>query len=88
MPGRIVSHLMLLLVTFAVATTLIVGGLSLLASLERDQVAVVERTAEASADESRPAPSPSGTVALIFAGIVLLAALPPVHRVYYRSDWP
>jgi hypothetical protein len=28
-------------------------------------------------------------VALIFAGILLLAALPPVHRVYvyHRSEW-
>ena len=87
MTGRIVPRLIRLLVAVAVASALMVAAPSLLASLGRDQVAVVERTAEASADERRPAPAPSGTVVLLFAGIVLLAALSPVHRVYYRPDW-
>jgi hypothetical protein len=98
---RIVSHLILLLVVLAAATTLMVGGLSLLASttpadaaqlLQRDQVAAVERAVEAPAEEA-PDTSPTPVVVLVFAGIVLMAALPPIHRVhvyhrsYHRSDW-
>jgi hypothetical protein len=95
---RIVSRLALLLVALAAATALVVGGLSALASatpsdqaplLERDQVAAVERAIEAPADEAAGA-SPTPAVVLVFAGIVLMAALPPVHRVhvYHRSHHP
>ena len=98
---RIVSRLILLLVVLAAATALMVGGLSLLASttpadaaqlLQRDQVAAVERVVEAPAEEA-PGTSPTPAVVLVFAGIVLMAALPPIHRVhvyhrsYHRSDW-
>ena len=98
---RIVSRLILLLVVLAAATALMVGGLSLLASttpadaaqlLQRDQVAAVERAVEAPAEEA-PGTSPTPAVVLVFAGIVLMAALPPIHRVhvyhrsYHRSDW-
>lgn len=98
---RIVTRLTLLLVALAAATALLVGGLAVLAStapvdpaslLEPDQVATVERAIEAPAeDASGPATTPA--VVLIFAGIVLMAALPPIHRVhvyhrsYHRSDW-
>jgi hypothetical protein len=98
---RIVTRLTLLLVALAAATALLVGGLAVLAStapvdaaslLEQDQVATVERAIEAPAEESSgPATTPA--VVLIFAGIVLMAALPPIHRVhvyhrsYHRSDW-
>jgi hypothetical protein len=98
---RIVARLTLLLVALAAATALLVGGLAVLAStapvdaaslLDQDQAATVERAIEAPAEESSgPAATPA--VVLIFAGIVLMAALPPIHRVhvyhrsYHRSDW-
>ena len=99
---RTVSRLALLLVALAAATALVVGALSVLASttpadasplLERDQAAAVERAVEAPATEA-PGTSPTPVVALVFAGIVLMAALPPIHRVhvyhrpYHRYDWP
>jgi hypothetical protein len=95
---RIVTRVALLLVALAAAPALMVGGLTALASvdatslLQQDQVAAVEQAVEAPAEESSgPAPTPA--VVLIFAGIVLMAALPPIHRVhvyhrsYHRSDW-
>ena len=99
---RIVTRLALLLVALAAATALLVGGLSLLASttaaqaaplLERDQAAAVERAIEAPVKEAPADASSTPTVVLVFAGIVLMAALPPIHRVhvyhrsYHRSDW-
>jgi hypothetical protein len=98
---RIVTRLTLLLAALAAVTVLMLGGLSLLAStapadaasfLQRDQVASVERTIEAPAEESS-GPGATPVVVLIFAGIVLMAALPPIHRIhvyhqsYHRSDW-
>jgi hypothetical protein len=95
---RIVSRLILLLVALAAATALMVGALSVLNPddaaklLERDQVAAVERAIETPAEEAAGT-SPTPAVVLIFAGIVLMAALPPIHRVhvyhrsYHRSDW-
>jgi hypothetical protein len=95
---RIVSRLILLLVALAAATALMVGALSVLNPddaaklVERDQVAAVERAIETPAEEASGT-SPTPAVALIFAGIVLMAALPPIHRVhvyhrsYHRSDW-
>jgi hypothetical protein len=95
---RIVSKLTLLLVALAAATALMVGALSVLNPddaaklLERDQVAAVERAIETPAEEASGT-SPTPAVVLIFAGIVLMAALPPIHRVhvyhrsYHRSDW-
>jgi hypothetical protein len=79
-----------------------IGALSLLASttpadaamvLEHDQVAAVERAIEAPAAEETADATPTPAIVLVFAGIVLMAALPPIHRVhvyhrsYYRSDW-
>ena len=98
---RIVSRLILLLVVLTAATAVMVGALSLLAStpsadaaplLHRDQVAEVRQAIDAPAEEPSDA-SPTPAVVLVFAGIVLMAALPPIHRVhvYYRShygsDW-
>jgi hypothetical protein len=95
---RTVSRLILLLVALAAATALMVGALSVLNPddaaklLERDQVAAVERAIETPAEEASGT-SPTPAVVLIFAGIVLMAALPPIHRVhvyhrsYHRSDW-
>ena len=102
MTVRIVSRLVLLLVALAAATVLVVGGLSRLASTapadavsltQRNQAAAVERAIEAPAEPADSSPTP--LVVLVFAaGIVLMAALPPVHRVhvyhrshYYRPDW-
>jgi hypothetical protein len=98
MTVRIVSRMILLLVALAAATALMVGALSVLNPqdaaklLERDQVAAVERAIEAPAEEPSGS-SPTPAVVLIFAGIVLMAALPPIHRVhvyhrsYHRADW-
>ena len=102
MTTRIVSRVTILLVALAAATALMIGALSLLAStspadaatlLERDQVAAVQRTVEAPATEQTSDATPTPAVVLVFAGIVLMAALPPIHRVhvYHRShhryDW-
>jgi hypothetical protein len=100
---RIVTRLTLFLVALVAATALMLGVLSLLASttaadaaplLQRDQAASVERAIEAPANEAPANEAPADTsptpgVALVFAGIVLMAALPPIHRVhvYHRSDW-
>jgi hypothetical protein len=98
---RIVSRLILLLVVLTAATAVMVGALSLLASataadaaplLQRDQVAEVRQAIEAPAAEPSDT-SPTPAIVLLFAGIVLMAALPPIHRVhvyhrsYHRSDW-
>ena len=100
---RIVSRVTMLLVALAAATALMLGALSLLAStapadaamlLERDQVAAVQRTIEAPATKETSDATPTPAIVLVFAGIVLMAALPPIHRVhvyhrssYHRSDW-
>jgi hypothetical protein len=98
MTVRIVTRLVLLLVALAAATVLLVGGLSRLASAtpadavsltQRDQAAAVERASETPAEQA----DGSAVVVLVLAGIVLMAALPPVHRVHvyhrshYRPDW-
>jgi hypothetical protein len=98
---RVASRLVLLLGGLALATALVVGALSLLASpppveasplLGHDQVAAVQRAVEVPVEaEAATDDSPTPAVALVFAGIVLLAALPPAYRVhvYHRShhDW-
>jgi hypothetical protein len=100
---RIAFRLILLLGGLALATALIVGALSVLTSgapaeateLGGNQVAAVERAIEAPADgEAAAEPTPTSAIGLVFAGIVLLAVLPPAHRVYvyhrssyHRPDW-
>ena len=100
---RIASRLVLVLAGLALATALVLGALSVLASstpaeaaplLERDHVAAVERAIEAPVDSEAADTTPTPAVVLVFAGIVLLAALPPAHRIhvyhrssYHRSDW-
>ena len=111
MAARIITRLLLLLIALAVATALMVGGMSVLASmtpdaaaapsLERNQVAELKKSIQASvkkkvdapargaADEA-PGATPTPTVVLVFAGIVLMAALPPVYavHVYQRTYHP
>jgi hypothetical protein len=104
MTVRIVSRLTLLLVALAAATALMIGGLSLLAStapadaatlLEHDQATAVVKSVETPATETTDTTdaTPTPAIVLVFAGIVLMAALPPIHRVhvyhrsYHRSDW-
>jgi hypothetical protein len=104
---RVVTKLTLLLVALAAATALMIGALTVLAStspadaaspLGQDPAAAVQQATEAAKATEAPAEEPSVPtatpgVALIFAGIVLMAALPPIHRVhvyhrpYHRSDW-
>ena len=102
MTTRIVTRLTLLLVALAAATAVMIGALSLLASatpagavtaLEHDQAAAVERAIEDPSTKASDA-TPTPAIALVFAGIVLMAALPPIHRVhvhhrsYHGYDWP
>jgi hypothetical protein len=102
MATRIISKLLLLLVALAAATALMVGGLSVLASIVPDDAAAVpkydqavdlkkdiENKARGAADEAADA-TPTPPVVLVFAGIVLMAALPPVYRVhvYHGSYHP
>ena len=107
MTVRIISRLVLLLAALAAATVLLIGGLSRLASAtpadavsltQRDQAVAVERAVESPAEQADSSSTPA--IALLFAGIVLAATLPPVTRVYvhhhgpsyrshyYRPDWP
>jgi hypothetical protein len=98
---RVVSRLFLLLAGLVLATALVVGAMSVLASaasdraapfLDRDPVAAVKEAVEAPRHDVQASDTSSTrAVVLVFAGVVLLAAL-PAHRVYlyrsgYRSDW-
>ena len=53
----------------------------------------MERAIQAPAEKAPADASPTPAVVLVFAGIVLMAALPPIHRVhvylrsYHRSGW-
>jgi hypothetical protein len=104
MATRIITRLLLLLIALAAATALLVGGLSVLASMapdsgtlpKPDQAAELRKdigsSARDAADEAAGATS-TPTVVLVFAGVVLMAALPPVHRVYvygtyHPQRWP
>ena len=102
MTVRIVTRLTLLLVALAAATALMVGG-AVGAGLDRpvDAASLLDQRPgrRRRAGHRGPgrgglrAPAPTPAVVLIFAGIVLMAALPPIHRVhvyhrsYHRSDW-
>lgn len=101
MNARVAFRLALCLGGLVLAATLLLAMMAVLSSAGRpgttpvasqDQVAAVRRAVEAPAERARDGSS-SPAVVLVFAGIVLLAALPPVHRVhvhhrsYQRSDW-
>jgi hypothetical protein len=105
MATRIITRLLLLLLALAAATALMVGGLAVLASMAPDEAVALPKPDQAAelrkdigssardvADEA-PGATPTPTVVLVFAGIVLMAALPPVHRVhvygtYHPQRWP
>jgi hypothetical protein len=88
-------RLVRLLGGLVVATVLIVAMMAVLSSTSlagRDHVAAVQQAVKAPAQQAADC-SPTPLVVLVFAGIVLLAALPPVHRIhvhhrsYQRTDW-
>jgi hypothetical protein len=92
-------RLVLLVVALAVATALLVGAMAMLAPtaaakaspvLQRDQVGAVERGVTRDEDEvaSNESPPPIPVVALVLGGLVLLAALPPAHRVHVYYHRP
>jgi hypothetical protein len=104
MATRIITRLLLLLIALAAATALMVGGLSALASMTPDAAALLRpdqaaelrkgigSSARGAADEA-PGATPTPAVVLVFAGIVLMAALPPVYRIhvygtYHPRRWP
>jgi hypothetical protein len=91
-------RLVLLAVALGVATALLVGAMATLAPtasakaspmLQRDQVAAVERGVTQHGDEPASNGSPPiPVVALVLGGLVLLAALPPAHRVHVYYHRP
>jgi hypothetical protein len=89
------------IVGLVVATALVVALMAVLSPIRRagaaplsgqDHVTAVKDAVEAPADEGAGGSS-TPRIVLVFAGIVLLAVLPPVHRVhvhhrsYQRFDW-
>jgi hypothetical protein len=97
MTVRIVTRVTLFMAGLGLAVALVLVAMGRLASaaegtavLGTDHVAAVERGVSA-VERDRPAGEGAGTppAALVFAGIVVLAALPSAHRihVYHRSDW-
>ena len=91
-------RLVLLVVALGVATALLVGAMAALAPtapakaspvVQRDQVGAVERGVAQAGDEPAPNGSPPiPVVALVLGGLVLLAALPPAHRVHVYYHRP
>ena len=98
MAARFLGRLVLLVVALGIATALLVGAMSTLAPtasakaspvLQRDQVGAVQRGVTRDGDEPASNGSPPiPVVALVLGGLLLLAALPPAHRVhvyYHRT---
>ena len=91
---RVASRLVLLVTALGLASALLLGAMSMLAPsaakaspvLQRDQVGAVERGVARDGEEPASNGSAMPAVALVFAGILLLATLPPAHRVsvYYH----
>jgi hypothetical protein len=92
MVGLVLRRLVLLVVALGVATALLVGGMAMLAPAEPakaspvlhvDQAGAVQRGVVRQAGEPASKGSPPvPAVALVLGGLVLLAALPPAHRVH------
>jgi hypothetical protein len=90
-------RLVLLVVALGVATALLVMAMATLAPsasataspvLQRDQVGAVERGVTRDGEEPSSNESPMPVVVLVFAGILLLATLPPAHRVHVYYHRP
>jgi hypothetical protein len=94
-------RLVLLVVALGVAAALLIGATAVLMPaapdtaspvLQQDQVSAVERDVTAARPTEKPASNrsrPFPVVALVTAGLMLLAALPPTRRVhvyYHRSS--
>jgi hypothetical protein len=99
---RVAFRLGLIVTSLALATAVVVGAMFLLVSFnppatplpKLDHVAPVVRLGEAPADPEQSSDAiPTPAIGLVFAGLVVLAALPPVHRLHGsyryspRSDW-
>jgi len=96
MVGRFLRRLVLLVVALGVATALLVGGMAMLAPAEpakaspvlvHGQAGALQRGVARQADDPASKGSPPvPVVALVLGGLVVLAALPPAHRVrvYHR----
>ena len=98
---RAAFRLVRLLSVLVLATALIVALMALLSSARRagaaplvdqDHVTAVQQAVKEPAKRASDG-SPTPAIVLVFAGLVLLAILPPVHRVhvhsrsYQRTDW-
>jgi hypothetical protein len=86
---RVAARLIVMLAALGLAMALLLGAMSMLTAsaanagqvLQRDQVGAVERGVARDGEEPAPKGSAMPAVALVFAGILLLATLPPAHRV-------
>ena len=97
--ARIISRVLLLLLAPAAATALMVGGLSLLASMAPDPAVALPKPDQAAelrkdigssaldAADGAPGATPTPTVALVLGGIVLMAALQPVYRIHVYGTY-
>jgi hypothetical protein len=97
MAADFVKRLVLLVIALSVATALLLEAMSMLTPaaeakaspvLLHDQAGAVERGVTRSGDEPPSEGSPLPVVALVFAGILLLATLPPAHRVHVYYHRP
>jgi hypothetical protein len=96
MVTRILGRLVLMLTAMGLATALLLGAMSMLATppakaapvLLRDHAGAVEKGTSGPRNGDEPASRGPAlpAAALVFAGILLLATLPPAHRVnvYYH----
>lgn len=96
---RVASRLVRLLGGLVLAAVLIVALMAVVSSARRagaaplvnqDHVTAVQQAVKEPAKRASDG-SPTPAIVMVFAGIVLLAVLPPVHRVhsrsYQRADW-
>jgi hypothetical protein len=93
---RVAARLIVMLAALGLATALLLGAMSMLAPaasaeagqvLQRDQVGAVERGVARDGEEPAPKGSAMPAVALVFAGILLLAAQ-PAQRTYVSYRRP
>jgi hypothetical protein len=92
---RVATRLIVMLAALGLATALLLGAMSMLAPaasaeagpvLQRDHAGAVERGVAGDGEAPTSNRSAMPAVALVFAGILVLATLPPAHRVsvYYH----